>query len=318
MADFTLAIRKRSGAVAQIGDNDSGRAHRLGDAGYAGTLSHDHILSVVGRLVGVDYLILAGSRTRQEGELMAGGLDISPSIEAGNNPATEACVVFSHAGIGVLRRDVAEVIVSCGPSGQGGRGGHGHNDKNGFELCVSGHDIIVDGGCPAYTGDIATRNLFRSTAMHSTVSESEIEQNTWKEGVAGLFSLEESGSTSLRRVGEFELEGMHTCYKSKHTRHFRLDANSLLIRDRFRSAGERKINFNLSPSIKVLDFSEREGLVMALLDHSSGARVTLESRGATVPVVGPGAYSEGYMQRRENKRLSMLLCNNECVTKLSW
>ena len=318
MADFTLAIRKRSGTVAQVGDNDSGRAHRLGDAGYASTLSHDHILSVVGRLVGVDYLTQAGSKTHQEGQLMAGGLDISPSVEVGNNPATEACVVFSYAGIGVIRNDAAEVIVSCGPSGQGGQGGHGHNDKNGFELCVSGHDFIVDGGCPAYTGDIETRNLFRSTEMHSTISESGIEQNSWNEGAAGLFSLVESGRTSLRRVGDLELEGMHTCYESEHTRRFKLNANSLFIRDHFRRAGERTINFNLSPSIKVLALSESDGRVIALLEHSSGTQVTLESRGATSPIVGPGAYSEGYRQRRENKRISMRLCNRECATELRW
>jgi hypothetical protein len=45
-------------------------------------------------------------------------------------------------------------------------GGHAHNDKLSFELCVDGEDIIVDPGSYIYALNPEMRNHFRCAASH--------------------------------------------------------------------------------------------------------------------------------------------------------
>jgi len=57
--------------------------------------------------------------------------------------------------------------MDVGEFGKKGSGGHGHNDLMSFEVSLSGVPLVVDPGCPVYSGDPQTRNLFRSTAYHN-------------------------------------------------------------------------------------------------------------------------------------------------------
>ncbi len=95
--------------------------------------------------------------------------------------------VLRDAGIAVLREREAYLVISAGPNGQGGLGGHGHNDKNSVELEWAGHDLIVDRGTFVYARDPAQRNARRSTAGHSTVQVDSLDQNRIHEN--RLFAL---------------------------------------------------------------------------------------------------------------------------------
>ena len=100
-------------------------------------------------------------------------------------------------------------MVTCGQNGSGGRGGHGHNDKNSFELNVRGRDFIVDGGCPAYTAAPDVRNRYRSTAAHNTVSVAGAEQDKWTAGVSGLFRLSQESAPHLTIEDDGTIVGTH-------------------------------------------------------------------------------------------------------------
>ena len=107
------------------------------------------------------------------------------------------------------------MIISCGPNGQGGLGGHAHNDKLSFELCVGGEDIIIDPGTYVYTADPEWRNRFRSTAYHNTVMVADEEQNPVKE--TELFALPPCAVSSVHSFlctpdRDF-LEAEHTGYQ---------------------------------------------------------------------------------------------------------
>jgi hypothetical protein len=78
-----------------------------------------------------------------------------------------------------MRNNKDYCIISCGPNGQYGRGGHAHNDKLSFELCIDGEDVIVDPGTYVYTPLPEWRNKFRSTAYHNTVIIDGKEQNNF-------------------------------------------------------------------------------------------------------------------------------------------
>ena len=45
---------------------------------------------------------------------------------------------YKKAGWYVMRNNKNYCVVSCGPNGQNGIGGHTHNDKLSFELCING------------------------------------------------------------------------------------------------------------------------------------------------------------------------------------
>ena len=67
-----------------------------------------------------------------------------------------------------MRNDRDHVFIDCGPVGQGGRGGHGHNDCLSFEAVLDGVHLVTDCGAYVYTASATERNHFRSTAYHNT------------------------------------------------------------------------------------------------------------------------------------------------------
>ncbi len=76
---------------------------------------------------------------------------------------------FDVGGVVVLRKESNYLWCDVGEVGFAGRGGHGHNDLLSFELVLGGVPVLVDPGCPVYSADLKTRNLFRGTAYHNTL-----------------------------------------------------------------------------------------------------------------------------------------------------
>jgi len=109
------------------------------------------------------------------------------------------------------------VIISCGPNEQNGNGGHAHNDKLSFELCVDGEDIIVDPGTYTYTADPRWRNKFRSTAYHNTVEIDGEEQNRFCEDE--LFRM---NCNAVVRVNNWETNAECDILEVEHTGYQRL------------------------------------------------------------------------------------------------
>jgi len=167
MFDFVLYVLKPNGRMPQIGDNDNGRLHVLGkrdilDMTYLltfATLFFDdpkYKIEEFGFAPEAIWLFGPGAYARWEEML-------GKSVEELESKA------FPDGGIYVMRHKKDYMVISCGANGQNGNGGHAHNDKLSFELCVDGEDIIVDPGTYIYTADPEWRNKFRSTSYHNTV-----------------------------------------------------------------------------------------------------------------------------------------------------
>jgi len=152
-------------------------------------------------------------------------------------------------------------IVSCGSNGQNDRGGHCHNDKLSFELCIDGQDVAVDPGTYVYTADPEARNKFRGTAFHNTVVVDGQEQSRFDP--KNLFAL---GSDARPRCLKWETgEEVHTfvgedygfrrlaqpvVHKREMT--FHRKEKRLQIIDRFEGKGNHDLEWNiiLSPELK--------------------------------------------------------------------
>jgi len=168
---------------------------------------------------------------------------------------------FPDAGWYVMRDNMNYCIISCGPNGQNGNGGHCHNDKLSFELCIDGEDVIVDPGTYVYTAEPEARNRFRCTAYHNTVMIDGEEQNRFEKN--NLFSMK---NEALAKCLKWEIGdeadifiGEHYGYKRLlkpiiHQRKimFYKKEGNLQITDIFEGKGEHDLewNFILSPDFK--------------------------------------------------------------------
>lgn len=96
-------------------------------------------------------------------------------------PDPHGSVALKASGVYVLRSARLSCHVACGPNGQQGVGGHAHNDKLAIVLRVDGRPMVVERGTWGYSADPRTRDLFRSTAMHSTLAIDGLEQSRMKD-----------------------------------------------------------------------------------------------------------------------------------------
>jgi hypothetical protein len=91
-------------------------------------------------------------------------------------PISRSCA-FQPSGIYILRSNLISAIMSCGPNGQQGVGGHAHNDKLSLVVHTRGSPLIVDAGTCCYSANLTFRDQFRSTRSHNSIMVDEEEQN---------------------------------------------------------------------------------------------------------------------------------------------
>jgi hypothetical protein len=138
---------------------------------------------------------------------------------------------FLDSGFFLFKSKRLYMLVSACPNGQNGIGGHAHNDKSSFELEVDGKTIFRDPGTFLYTPNVKLRNKFRSTFAHNSILIDRYEQNSWDDGVSGLFRLNNESECSILKVDNNELI-IKVQYKDVlHYRHFLITNDSLIIRD---------------------------------------------------------------------------------------
>lgn len=98
-------------------------------------------------------------------------------------------IFYPDSGIFIFKSSKFYLAICAAPLGQNDHGGHTHNDKLGYELWIEGRDIARDPGTYIYTPLPGRRNEFRSVGAHNAPIIGDLEQNSWREGIAGLFSM---------------------------------------------------------------------------------------------------------------------------------
>jgi hypothetical protein len=263
MLEFTATATRGDHTVPQWGDNDDGRWLPLD--GYASAEPHDHrhLLVLGGRFLGRDDLVAAGGNAEVEALWLLG----PPRGSAVVSPAGHASRAFPDAGYYVMRDGDLHCGVSCGRVGTCGVGNHSHNDVLSICVWTKGTEWITDPGTGVYTSDPGLRNRLRSTSAHATLQLGCREQNTFGEGLDGLFRLHERARpevTSWRADAEgVGLEARHHGFGAGgerwvHTRSIDFAPRSRwwLIRDLLtREAGDRppdeqvRLRFPLRPEV---------------------------------------------------------------------
>jgi hypothetical protein len=283
MLEYIRAYLRPDGRAPLVGDADGGRLLPL-----APRASDDHAY-----LLAVGAALFGDPRFKLEGEapdelfwlLGAEGVRAYEGLEtAGAGAAVSA--VFEHAGACVLREGDLYLMLCASGAGLSGRGAHGHNDALSIEVSARGVSLLADPGTYVYTADPRARQLFRSTAYHSTVVVDGAEQNTINEETPFLI-----GDEARPRVVAWESDAVHDLAVAEHHGYERLPAGPVthrravafdkregfwLIEDSLRGSGEHdfKFVFHAAPGreVRLIDASTVE-----VGDAATGARLVIVS-----------------------------------------
>ena len=197
MLDFLLAVRRPDGTMPQIGDADGGwllpLASRMPDdlRGIFSTAA-----SVFGRS---DYAWAGGGPAPETVWLLGrAGLERLETL-APAPPTAPGSRVFAEGGYAVMRdgwtSDANHLVFDVGPLGCPMSAAHGHADLLSIQCSAFGEPLVVDPGTYCYAVDPFWRNVFRSSAAHSTVTVDGVGQAT----AAGSFAWSTRPVARLRR-----------------------------------------------------------------------------------------------------------------------
>jgi hypothetical protein len=204
-------LLKPSGRMPQIGDLDSCRGLPLMpraalDCGYLPALGAaalvDPTLKLPGAPCPVEVAWLLGAPGVERFDLLPAYGHTGSSL-------------LPDANVAVLRQGRGYLCLTAGPNGQGGCGGHAHNDKNSVELSFGEVDLVLDRGTFVYARDPRERDRRRGTAAHSTVQVDGVEQNRIIPG--RLFALPDTSRARIRWMdrpnGHVMASGEHRGYQ---------------------------------------------------------------------------------------------------------
>jgi hypothetical protein len=175
MLDYVRAYLRPEGRAPLIGDTDSGQVlpfcTRAAD-------DHAYVLALGAALLHEPRFKQPVERMPEELLWVLGeeGVRLYESLP-GISPGADS-QGFPDAGTYILREDDLYLLFNASGNGLFGRGSHGHNDALSLEVSACGTNFIVDPGTYVYTADLKERQLFRSTAYHSTVEVDGVEQNS--------------------------------------------------------------------------------------------------------------------------------------------
>lgn len=198
MLDFLLAVSSPDGSLPQIGDADGGTLLpllRRKPCDYRGVFGIAAVF--FGRS---DYAWAAGAAV-PEVIWMFGieGLKIFDSLPSDPPVSATPSRLFPHGGYAVMRsgwdRCAHRLIFDVGPHGCPVSGGHGHADMLSVQCSLFGEPYLLDSGTGVYTGDPQSRDYFRSTAAHNTITVDGLGQAS----PAGPFKWERRSRARLRR-----------------------------------------------------------------------------------------------------------------------
>lgn len=241
-----------------IGDNDSGKFLKLmPDAHYTTKANNDKANSLLNIQDLLNFinnnLSLHCSIFNTKFELFKFKLP---------NETTSNFKSFKDFGIYQFKNNLYSASFRCGSVGQNGKGGHAHNDQLSLCLKVNGIDILVDNGTYTYTSNPELRNIYRSTAMHNTLSLDNLEQNEWansnKDDLFWLKSLK--AKPNVIEFSNNSITAEHAGFGAKHTRSIIFHNNSIEGVDRIPSDLPKKVHFYLHPDAKIISITPNSAI----------------------------------------------------------
>jgi len=306
MLEYVRGYLRPDGLAPLIGDSDSGQVIPLRQRAAN---DHAYLLSIAAVALNDYGLSPTGPETPEEVLWLLGKVGLAVFESLPGLAEVPVSISFPDAGLHILRHEDLYLSFNTSHAGINGRGSHGHNDALSIEVSACGRAFIVDPGTFVYTGDLATRHKFRSTAYHSTVQVDAIEQSTidlnapfvigdearptllfWKTGP-------ESDTVAAEHHGYERLPSPLT---HRRTIIFNKSERCWLINDEFVGGGEHEflISFHFDADL-VVTSSENSATAY---DTASGARLVVQAINLNAaPEIEEQWTSTDYGHRRASK-----------------
>jgi hypothetical protein len=326
MLEFVMSYTRPDGQAPQIGDNDDGRLHILGDYAKWERADHRYLLSVGAALFSRPDFKQASGGFQEEAFWLLGAegwrkYEKLPAPETAN-----ASAAYSGGGFYIMRKDKLYFISDCVIPDSKAPSGHRHNSRLSFELYAYDKSFIIDPGTYLYTSDPAMRNTFRSTAYHNTVTVDGEEQNRFSR--ESLFQVRPDAAVNVRKwqiTDEYDiLDAEHNGYQrlaSPVIHRRQVYFNKLecywMIRDIFSGRGAHKLGqyFHFAP----LKIEVDKDFPLVAQTRTGGANlaiIPLETGGLSM-VIEKGWISSGYGAKTEapvvkytkDGQMPSVLCN---------
>jgi hypothetical protein len=286
MLDHLMWITRPDGTSPLFGDDDGGRLIKLTARAandFRDTLAIGSALFSHG-----DWKYVAGEAPAEMLWLL-GPEGVKRYDQLKPEPPRETSREFKQSGYFVMRdgwrRDSSFVLIDCGPHGAEIGCGHAHSDALSIEFASRGVNWIVDPGTYVYAANAKTRDEFRSTAAHNTVTV----DDRWQSIASAPFSWRTMAECRLHEFTELGdaifFQGSHDGYERlkdpvEHTRSVlfvKPDARAgvpeyMIVRDRFTANKRHRyaIRYHLAPGCEA-----RAGADGIRVRHKSGAELTI-------------------------------------------
>ena len=190
---YLRAILRPDGRAPLIGDTDGGQvmpivSRSADDHSYllalGAAIFKDEQFNVGQTLPLPELLWVFGQTGLGEtglGEMGLGEMGLRDYESVGTAASSSALTqsqAFPDAGTYVLRHEDLFLLLNANGARKGRPSSHLHNDLLSVEVSAGGRAFIVDPGTYVYTADLRERQLFRSSAYHSSVRIDDEEQQT--------------------------------------------------------------------------------------------------------------------------------------------
>ena len=321
MLEYVRGYLRPDGLAPLIGDSDSGQVIPMRQRAAN---DHAYLLAIGAVALNDSGLSSTSRETPEEVLWLLGKVGLGVFDSLPGSAEVPVSISFPDAGLHILRHEDLCLSFNTSHAGINGRGSHGHNDALSIEVSACGRAFIVDPGTFVYTGDLASRHKFRSTAFHSTVEVDGHDQNTTNVNMPFVIGDEAKPRVLVWETGrEFDkVSAEHYGYKRlpnplthRRTITFNKSDPCWLIDDEFIGDGEHdfSIRFHFDAGLEV---TASEGSVIAH-DRTSGVclvvcALTLEA----TPELQIQSISYDYGHQME----STTACWNVAgrLSKLSW
>lgn len=275
LLDHLMYITKPDGTTPLFGDDDGGRLVQLDEHAandFRAALSNGAAL-----FARSDYKYVA-KEAAEETLWLLGCEGLRAFDELDERPPETDSRAFIDGGYYVMRDGWGEtdnyMLIDCGPHGAVG-GAHAHADALSFELAARGRTLIVDPATCTYTGSAKLRDLFRSSAMHNTLTI-DGESSSVPDGAFKWKHVAQSRVRSWLSHERFDFfEGQHDGYErlpapATHVRGMLFIKGCYwIMRDRVLTSASHRydLHFHFSPDAS--PFIERDAEAAVVLERQA-------------------------------------------------
>ena len=292
MLEYLRAILRPDCLVPLIGDSDAARvlpitSRSANDRAYLLALGavafNDSQFKLPGLEPPSELLWLFGEEGLQNYEQL---------LYSNSEPSSQA---FPDTGTYLLRHEDLHLLFNVGGPEKGRPASHRHNDLLSIEVSAGGRAFIVDPGSYVYSADLHERQLFRSTAYHSTVEVDGVEQNSIDQNLPFVIGNEAQPRILEWSPGPYieRLVAEHSGYERlrepvTHRRSvvFNKQKRYWFVSDKLTGAGEHDLlfRFHFAPGLESVVRSDG---IVEVCDKLNGVRLLIRAGEANTWLVRP-------------------------------